>query len=151
MWLSVCSAVCFTVLMMESQPSADNLCLFYGLLPSCSMWAINLSPAVSKQCSNQWEIISANRWASLSISPSLCLSCCPICILSPSTPPSLSLSSSLLSHFLLSLCFFHPLPHSPPSPTFTCVPSSSLSAYSEMRQLSSSRAINKSRLHPWNM
>ncbi len=59
--------MCFTVLMMESQPSADNLCLFYGLLPSCSMWAINLSPAISKQCSNQWEIISANRWASLSL------------------------------------------------------------------------------------
>lgn len=45
--------------MMEKQPSADSLTLFYGLLPNCSMWAINLSPAIPKQSSNQWEIMSA--------------------------------------------------------------------------------------------
>lgn len=56
MWLTV---LCFTALMMEKQPSADGLTLFYGLLPNCSMWAINLSPAIPKQSSNQWEIMSA--------------------------------------------------------------------------------------------
>lgn len=132
-WLSVCLGVWFMGLMMENQPSADNLCFFYGLLPSCSVWAINLSPAISKQCSNQWEIISVNRWwpAFLflphSTSPALCLY--------PFLPPVLSLSrsTSLLSHFCC-LCFSThsftqstpqqpPHPHSLPSsaaPTLKC-------------------------------
>lgn len=55
-WLTV---LCFTALMMEKQPSADSLTLFHVLLPNCSMWAINLSPAIPKQSSNQLEIMSA--------------------------------------------------------------------------------------------
>ena len=57
-----------------------------------------------------------DRWASLSISPSHCLSRCPLCILSPSP---LSLSSLLI----LPVSFF--LPGSPlPPPSLTCIPSS---------------------------
>ena len=141
MWRSVCSGVCFTVLMMERQPSADNLCLFYGLLPSCSMWAINLSPAISKQCSNQWEIISANRWASLSISPSLYLSCCPICIAfsHPANPPPFPHPFCLI--FAVSL-FFPPTPSLTPHPpaTFTCIPSSSLGSAAPTLKCDSSAA-----------
>lgn len=65
-----------------------------------------------------------------------------------------SLSSSLLSHFLLSLCFFHPLLHSTPSPTFTCVPSSSLGSAAPTLKCDSSAApepLTKSRLHPRNI
>lgn len=66
--------------------------------------------------------------------------------------PSLALLLLIpsVSFFAVSI-FLHPLRRSPPSPTFTCFPSSPLSTYSEMRQLSSSRAINRSCLHPWNM
>lgn len=81
------------------------------------------------------------------------LSSCPICILSPRSPPSRSFSSCLLSHFLLSLCFLHLLLHSP-LPHFylhSLQPSPRRSTYSELRQLSSSRAINRRRLHPWNI
>jgi len=78
------------------------------------MWAINLSLAISKQCSNQWEIISANRWASLSISPSLYLS-----YLYPLLPPPPPSPHPFCLIFAVSLFF-------PPTPPFTCVPSSSL-------------------------
>lgn len=124
-----------------SWPSADNRCLFYGLLPSCSVWAINLSPAISKQCSNQWEIISANRWARLSVPPSVYLSCCPpVCIPFPPythPPPTLLLLIPSVS-FLLCLCFFHPLPL--PQPPLTCISSSSLSSAAPILKCDSSAA-----------
>lgn len=50
-----------------------------------------------------------DRWASLSISPSRCLSRCPLCILSPRAP-SLPLSSSPHSSSLILFCLPHPSP-----------------------------------------
>lgn len=105
---------------------------------SCRAWAINLSPAISKQCSNQWEIISADRWGRLSVA------------LRPVLPPALLISSVL---FLLSLCFFPPtrstpsLAPAPPSTALYFPPAlrAPRSTCSEMRQLSS-KAINQSHL-----
>lgn len=111
--MSICVSECvLRSWRWRASPLQTTCAYFMVSSTSCSMWAINLSPAISKQCSNQWEIISANRWASLSISPSLYLSCCPICIPFSQHP---SLSSSLLSHFCcLSVFATHSFTRPPP-------------------------------------
>lgn len=116
--MCVCGSVCVLWSRWWSWPTANNLCLFYGLLPSCSVWAINLSPAISKQCSNQWQIISTNRWSGLfffSLSLSLCYLCrCrPMCTSSLLVSSHFFSSSSLVSRFCC-LCFFLPLLHTSP-------------------------------------
>lgn len=74
-----------------------------------------------------------DRWASLSISPTRCLSRCPLCILSPSP----LFFSFFHSH---AFCFAHPSPSVPPP----ALPAP------EMRQ-QQLEAVNRSLLLPQNM
>lgn len=72
----------------------------------------------------------------------------------PLPRPSLSLSPHPFCLIFAVSLFFPPTPSLTPLPHFylrSLQLSQLRSTYSEMRQLSSSRAINKSRLHPWNM
>lgn len=118
------SVRCFTALMMARKPSTDSLTLFYGLLPNCSIRAINLSPAIPKHFSNQWEIMSvidgpAFLFLPLSASPDVL----SVSFLQPPLVPSLRLIPPVLFY---STRPSYPLPLGPAP---------------EMRQLSSSEPL----------
>lgn len=162
MWSGVfmCVPVCSAVLMKERLSSAGNLCLF--LWPPPQLQRVGNKPL--QQSPNSAAIngklsqpIDGPAFPFLPLSNSASVLLRIIFSLLPSQP--LSLSSSRGS-FLLSLCFFHLLLHSHPSSTppphpLLCLHSFQVSQLcrtdTQLRQLSSSKAINKSRLHTWNM
>lgn len=92
-------------------------------LPDCSMWAINLSPAIPKQSSNQWEMMSAIDGPAFLFLP---LAASPD-VLSVAVLPLFSSSSSFSQS-----C-------SPPPPP----PPPALLPAPEMRQLSSSSLLTE--------
>lgn len=96
--------------------------------PNCSMWAINLSPAIPKQSSNQWEIMSAIDGPAFLFLP---LAASPD-VLTVAVLP-LFFSSFFQSHSFLRPPLPHPQLDSP-------------SLQSEMRQQLG--AVTRSGLHP---
>lgn len=155
---SACVCVCFTVLMME-----PVLCR----QPVLILWSPpQLQRVGNKPFSSNLQTVQQSMGNYLSQSMlrpfSFCLSLLPSSYLypflltTPPSPPPVLFSPSLLSHFCCLSVFsthsFAPLPPSPLSSLFFFLTCFSLqlsqirSTYFEMRRLSSSRAINESRL-----